>query len=309
MSDNTLNEIIRDHAMLVSVHIKHWSASVTDNAAARAAADASGAQGAGAYKAHKNLMFRNDSRLKAVQKAGNELRALHNARTMAWDTGKSNFRMLPTVQFQAYTQAIAKAKSHYDKKLQEFLDNYLNDAAAARRSLNIDNDPNAHRLYPTEDAVKHRFGVELAFEPIPAGRAFRNIPDTAVEALSNAHETRVKSRYNDALAEARADIAASLAHLRGLLRAEVEDGKAQRWKDSSVDNIVMQSKMLKHFDLEGNEQHVDWCGRVHSYFSRLNKKMLTHLRLPSSTDERIDMCDDIAKFEIELENLIDGNSE
>lgn len=305
MSDNTLNEIIRDHAMLVSVHIKHWSAQSKDNAAARAAADASGAEGAGAFKAMKNLMFKNDARLKKVQKLGNELRSAHSEMTMSWDAGRSPFRMLATTDFQPYMQRMGKMKADYDKALQEFLDNYLEDKTKAMRALNIEDDPNAYRLYPTEEQVKSKFGVELAFEPIPAGRQFRNLPDTAVAALAQKHEERVSQRFKQAVETSRETLVSQLAHLREILGAECEDGKAQRWRDSSVYSIADTARVLANFDFSDDKSTAKICDALVNYFGNFSKAALTKLRKPEAAEDRLTVRDRIAGFEVELENLFD----
>lgn len=309
MSDTTLNEIIRDHAMLVSVHIKHWSASSKDNAAARAAAEASGADGAGAFRAMKNLMFKNDGRLKRVQKIGNELRAAHNEMTMAWDAGKSPFRMLATVNFQPYMQRMGKLKAEYDAALKNFTDYYVADKTAAMRALNIENDPQAHRLYPAEDRIAAKFGVELMFEPIPAGRQFRNLPDTAVAALAAKHEARVAQRFDAAIQSSCETLGEQLAHLREALRADCEDGRAQRWRDSSVYCIADTARVLANFDFTEDRALAEYCEGLAAYFGGFSKAALTKLRKPEADDDRLTVRDRIAQFEVEFENLLESREE
>lgn len=303
MSDTTLNEVIRDHAMLVSVHIKHWSAAAKDNAAARAAADASGAEGAGAYKAMKNLMFKHDARLKKVQKLGNELRSAHSEMTMAWDAGRSPFRMLATADFQSYMQRMGKMKAGYDAALKDFLDHYLEDKTGAMRALNIENDPSAYRLYPSETQVASKFGVELAFEPIPAGRQFRNLPDTAVEALARKHEERVSQRFNTAFEASCQTLGEQLAHLRNVLAAECEDDKAQRWRDSSVYCIADTARVLANFDFSEDGGTKVLCDKIVAYFESFTKADLSKLRKPGADDDRLTVRERITGFEIEFENL------
>lgn len=306
MSDNTLNEILRDHAMLVSVHIKHWSAASKDNAAAKAAAEASGAAGAGAFKAMKNLMFKHDDRLKKVQKAANELRAAHNDMTMAWDAGRSPFRMLATIDFEPYMKRMGKLKAAYDAALKDFLDNYLEDKAGAMRALNIENDPQAHRLYPSEAQVTTKFGVEIMFEPIPAGRQFRNLPDTAVAALAAKHEQRVTDRFETAIQSSCDTMAEQLAHLREMLSVECEDGRSQRWRDSSVYSISDTARVLANFDFSEDKKLKEFCGVVAGYFGSFSKTALSKLRKPESADDRLTVRDRIAQFETELETFIES---
>lgn len=303
MTDTTLNEIIRDHAMLVAVHISSWPASAKDNDAAKAAADASGAEGAGAFKAHKNLMFKHDARLKKVRGTGQALRVMHNELTMAWDAGKSPFRMLATVEFERYMETIGKLKGEYETALNDFCAHYLEDKTLAMRALNIENDPRAHRLYPTEDKIRDRFQIELCFEPIPAGRSFRNLPDSAVAALAHRHEARVAERYETAVADTQTILFEQLAHLREVLAVECEGDKAQRWRNSSVTSIITTATVLGNFDFSGDGALKAQCEAIATYFGRFSPPALSELRKPAAASARLNVRECCATFEGALERL------
>jgi len=300
---NPLNDIIRDHAMLVSVHIKHWSGQVKDKEAERAAALSSGAGGADAYKAVKNLMFRHDTKLKAVLKEGNAVRALHNEMTMAWDSGKSPYRMLPTVTFMEYTGAVSKAKARYEATLKAFMDSYLVDARAARVELNLPEDPASIRLYPSEESLAQRFGVTLEFEPVAEGQTFKNIPPSAATALTEAFERRVSSRYADALGGARAGLVELLAALRGKLREPTVDERSQRWHDTSITNVVAAAGSLKTFCLEDNPELDEVCSMIVERLGAIAPGDMTSLRRHGEDAARLALADDITVHEVLLENL------
>lgn len=303
MSDNALNDVIRDHAMLVSVHIKHWSASVKDREAERAAAEKSGAE-PGAYRTLKNLMHKNDQRLKKVAAEGNALRALHKERTMSWDSGRSPFRMLPVLTFQSYTTAIAKAKASYDAALQDFLDHYDEDARKARAALNIDETDGRYlRVYPRLDDLPAKFGVFLEFEPIPKGSMFRNIPESAAAALNKKFEDKVAARYHDALREHVTELLHNLTHLREALQTHIIEDEAQRWRNASVYNPVQKASMLPSFDLEGDQRLQDIADYAEKNLGRLSEAELTNLRKPDA--DRQPMIDKVAYLELMIENWLE----
>ena len=301
-----INELVRNHAMLVSVHIKHWAAKNQDPDAARVASQASGAAGHGAFKAIKNLMHQHDSRLKDVQKAGTAVRNLHIEKTMAWGAGRTNHRMLPIVAFTEYSQAVSKAKTLYETALKEFMDHYEDDSRKARGALNLPEDGHTLRMYPQlGDDLKSRFGLSVEFEPIATGTVFQNLPSTIAGAMDAAFEQRVTRRYQDALAGAYTHIQGLLVNLRENLQAPVED-KAQRWKDSSITNIIEAERMLNTFDLTDSEEHRHFCSSVRSHFNRYDdKKLIVFLRKVDAVDDRLILIDRVALLEVELETLME----
>lgn len=303
MSKTDINDIIRNHAMLVSIHLRHWPAQTKDNEAAKAAAVASGAAGNGAFRAIKNLMHQNDGRLKAVATAGAQARQLHMSMTMAWDTGKSPHRMLPIVQFGPYSQAISVAKTHYEDVLQDFMNHYEDDARKARIALNLPEDGHTLRMYPrVGDDLKSRFGLALEFEPIAEGAVFGNLPATVAGALTQSFEDRVTRRYRESLEDAYDRIHGLMDVLLTNLNTEPTD-RAARWKDSSVTNIVEAGKMLSTFDLESDPAHTEFCELVESSLGDYGKTEMTMLRKPGSVDERQAVIDDVASLQVMLETM------
>jgi len=300
---NDFNEVIRAHAMLVSVHIKHWSAGTKDNEASRAAALSSGAEGAGAYHTVKNLMFKNDTLLKDVQKAGTAMRNAHNDMTMAWDVGRSPFRMLPTTSFGEYMKTMGKYKREYDDALAKFTEQYPADAAKARAALNMPDDAQTRRLYPGAEELAQRFGVTIEFEPIAEGQKFQNITESAATALSQKFEERVARRYSEALESAYGKLAEMMETLRENLATPIEDDKSQKWRDSSLFNVTSSCATLRGFDLFGNSDHEVFCNAVENKLGHITKKQLSMLRKPDEGDARQELIDLVAELEIKLEHL------
>ncbi len=301
-----LNETLRDHVMLVSVHISHWRGEVKDVEAAKAAAAASGASGAGAFTSKKHLMYKNDERLKKVQSLGNAARSIHNDMTLAWDTGMSPHRMLPVTMFTDYTKAIAKAKKEYGDALEDFIAHYEADSAAARAELNLDESFESRRLYPKVEELRTRFNLSVEFEPIAEGTRFRNIPDSAAAALGTAFESRIARRFKTGLRDAYDSLAAVLTNLRENLMVDADE-RAQRWKDSSVYNIVEKAALLATFNLESDPDHDKLCEKIESYFGSINKKDMAMWRKPGT--DRQPFIDKVTECEVILEGIIHAQAE
>ena len=282
MTDLNLNQIIRDHAMLVSVHVKCPKFEVKDAKAAQAAARESGALSSRAFHSRKNLLFTADARLKRLQSLGNALRARHVEMTMAWDTGKSPFRMLPTMNFMDYTKVVAKAKKDFDDALTDFIAHYDEDCLKARKALNVEHDVNAIRMYPHVDTLREKFAIDVTFEPIPEGSQFRNIPDSAKQALSSKFEEHVSQRFHGAITECYENIRSLLENARKNLQAEPEEGKGQRWKDSSITNIVEAARIAKSFNMLGDAKHDEFCADVVNHLGDYTAKEFKELRKADS---------------------------
>lgn len=300
-----LNSVVRDHAMLVSLHIKGSRFEIKDNEAAAAAAQASGALSSAAYYAKKHLLFSADARLKEVHSLGNALRARHNELTMAWDTGKSPYRMLPVASFMEYTQTIAKGKKAYEDALDAFVTHYPSDAAKARQALNLPETPEVLRMYPRQSELREKFGVELLFEPIAEGAQFRNIPESAAKALGAAFENQVSSRFNRALTEAYEELRTLLENARVNLTKD-DEGAAQKWKDASITNIVEAARITRGFNFTKNPDHDAFCALVTSRLGSLDAKDFQELR-KAGADRRA-LIDAVTELEVKLLGLIDSHT-
>lgn len=300
-----INAIVRDHAMLVSLHIKGTRFEIKDNEAAAAAAAASGALSSAAYYAKKHLLFTADERLKKVHSIGNSLRAEHNALTMAWDTGKSPYRMLPVANFMRYTEVISKGKKAYEAALQDMIDHYPADSHKAREALNLPHTADVLRMYPRQEELKQRFSIEVIFEPIAEGAQFRNIPPSAAKALGQAFEHQVTSRFKRSLTEAYEELRDLLKNARENLMKD-DEGQAQKWKDASITNIVDTAHIMRGFNFLKNPEHDAVCDRIEARLSGLSPKDFSELRKAGA--DRRGIIDTITELEIKVENLL-GNTE
>jgi hypothetical protein len=300
-----INAIVRDHAMLVSLHIKGTRFEIKDNEAAAAAAQASGALSSAAYYAKKHLLFTADERLKKVHSIGNALRAEHNQLTMAWDTGKSPYRMLPVANFMRYTEVISKGKRAYEAALDDMVAHYPEDSRKARAALNLPDTADVLRMYPRQDELKTRFGIEVLFEPIAEGAQFRNIPPSAAKALGQAFEHQVTSRFKRSLTEAYTELRDLLANARENLSKE--DDAGQKWKDASITNIVETARIMQGFNFLKDPEHVTVCDRIEARLGHLDSKDFQSLRKPGA--DRRAIIDTITELEIKVENLLASHTE
>lgn len=279
-----LNDIIREHAMLVQYHTTSWTAETRDAAASLAAARAAGADPR-AYKSHKNLMYGHDKRLKAVRSAQERGRIAHMKLTLPW--GKENergMRMLPVAHWQEYMEAIGGAKRAFSEALDDFVEHYHDDAMAARRLLNIP-EPPPPGLYPDSAVIKSAFTLRSEFTPIPQTFEFKGLPESTVNGLQEALESEVQEKLKQAYSQATQRAITTLVEFRDRL------ANNQRWRKTVMDDVKAMPAMLRAFNFAGDK--------------RLDKIALAIEKLPGGyTVEDIKEHEHVRQKLIERANLI-----
>lgn len=298
----SMAKIIRDNAMLARVSVRMWTGEILDRRAARAAAEAEGASGPEAFKVRKNLLYKHDTRLRKIRQAGAALRTAHGLLTMPW--GERGIRMLPTAAFLAYSREIGKFKSEFEEAVKDFLANYPTDAAKARVELNIAEDSPERRLYPSAETLSKHFSAEVQFEPIPAGRAFRNLPEAVATKLAQVHEERLSRKYREGMLKSLAELRGMVSHAIEVLRAEPEQDKAQKWRNSTFWRPAEAAKCLSSFDVFGREDVREVCGVITGYFSKWTEKNLAALRSWEQRERRPAVIDDITVMFVKLDTLV-----
>jgi hypothetical protein len=162
MTTNSLSE----RAMLASLKIRRWQASLTDKkiTAEVATHHAVSAKRAGRYR--KNAIDINAPSFRAVVEAASELRNKHYFYTLPW--GQDGAQILTTAIFEEYSKEMRQLRLVFEQRVTEFVAEYPELKRAARLELNgMYNEAD----YPADIAAK--FGVEILFMPLPASEDFR----------------------------------------------------------------------------------------------------------------------------------------
>lgn len=180
-------------AMLVGLTIQGWQARKYDRRISAEVAEKHAAT-ADAGRFNKHLLPGDAEEYEAVHKKGRELRAFYYENTLPWS--KEGQRILPTANYEKFSEGIRKFKREYDMLTDEFLRKYPLLKEDARVLLNgMFNEMD----YPSEDAMRAKFGIKLETLPIPSAADFRvSLADAEVARLQREIEERIKNEVANA---------------------------------------------------------------------------------------------------------------
>lgn len=266
---NELNSLIRDHAMLVTYTTTTWTASHNDRSLARKIEKETNST-SGSMKLSKNLMAGHDKKLDTVRSVLNEARASHSALTLPW--GNSRMRMMPVLNFERYTETMAKHQHQFQTALDAACATYATDAQAARDGLGIPVEYH-QMLYPTTENMKAMWSFKLHFEPIAEGAAFPGLPEDVTKALAGRFETKVQCNLDTAINE-------HLREMQGLCDALLENLKKDKptFRDAGVFNIVDGALGLKRFNVQQDHDVDEVAREINQILSHWDVKDLKSVR-------------------------------
>lgn len=242
-----------DKAMLVSITICAWTARrhdkrLSDEVALRNHAD----RDAGRY--NKHLIAK--EALATISAIANEARSFHYTNTLPWhDNG---YRILPTANYMAYTQAMAAFRSRFTSAIAAFLRDYDRHVWDARQRLGAMFNP---ADYPNRTELADRFAFERDFMALPVGKDFRL-------ALQEDERDRIRAQIDARLSAATANatrdlymrIALVVEHMANRLSSYGVDpvtGKVRSaFRDSLVENVRDLVDLLPRLNVLG-DAHLD----------------------------------------------------
>ncbi len=177
---------LSERAMLVTLNIRQWSASLTDKriTAEVASSHAVNKKRAGRYR--KNLIDTKAPTYKAVKTAASELRKMHYFHTLPWT--QDGARILPADMFDQYTTTTRMLTAKFDRAVSKFVDDYPN----LQRDAKIELNGMYNNLdYPTNIAAK--FGVDIVPMPLPDAQDFRvHLSESVVASIKGGIEAEMK---------------------------------------------------------------------------------------------------------------------
>jgi hypothetical protein len=253
----TLNETLRESALLASIRVSLWSGETSDPGIiedARVKAEAIGNVG----RAIKNLLAGADADLKAVKAAYAAMRAKHFALTLPFTSDQQaersrGPRLLPTLLFQRYLAEMSAAKRIADAALDAFLDGYPDAVDKARANLGA----LAKDDYPTVAQLRARFRAEFTFEPIPASAIYRNIPESILTKLAASLQRKQAIAMEGALDAAFAAVRKAVSALHERLADPEGD-----FRVGTLDNVRDLAPLLPAWNVLGDERMAEIAGMV-----------------------------------------------
>ena len=270
-------------ALLVELSISHWQGRRKDNnASKRVTADASAADGVAAV--HKRLLG-DCAELIAIHKHVAATRNMHSRMTMPWsDLGP---RMVPTVRYQDYVEAITAAEQEFWRLVSEFLAVYGSAITAAETALGDLFNPDE---YPSEAALAAKFAFRCSPTPLPDAGDFRiDLPAEAMTTIRQQYEEHSQRRVQNMAMETWRRVHEALERL--LPGIDYVDGEGRRppLHDTTVQYALSLVAMLRDYNLLGDAQMAAMADRLEDAFVSVTTEALkedAHLRAQVADDVR-----------------------
>lgn len=179
--------------------------------------------------------------LKPRDKAVTALREYVTSITLPWDRGR---RLMPNASFLKYRPTIKRYIQLVEDQTDEFLKKYPSWIKHAESELGNLFDAS---LYPSASEIRHRFKVDLEFEPIPQKNHFLlDMNQSVVDEVSAKAEKKAEERLALATRSAWENLLEVTQHY-----ATVMADPDRRFKKSTVDNLLETLKLTP--DLNFNE--------------------------------------------------------
>lgn len=234
-------------SMLVELSISTWTGRKLDKRASQDVTMQNHAD-TGVANVHKKLLGDCDE-LTAVQKFTANVRNLHYGMTMPWsDTG---LRLLPTMQYMKYHQAMTEVQNEYHRLVQQFLDAYDWAISQAQARLGDLFNPDD---YPSTEAIASKFSFRFSYIPLPDAGDFRiDIGNEATEQV----RTHYQAYYADQLTNAMNDVwqRAYKALSKMSERLDYADHEQKKvFRDTLVSNVIDMVELLNVCNVTGDSQ-------------------------------------------------------
>ena len=265
---------LSEKAMLVGLHIRHWSARKYDRSVSdKVAEDNAANREAGRY--NKMLIARNalDDIIKAISKA----RGTHYDNTLPWtDDG---FRILPASNYFEYMAAIGVYKRSFERAVDNFIGNYEDYKQQAEKVLG--------RLfrekdYPRADSLSTRFLFEIKILPMPASSDFRvGLQAQEVDRIREDIEARMQAAQEAAMRDVWKRIHHAVSRMHDKLSSYGRDPETNkisvRFQDTLVGNLRDLTAILPRLNLTGDPE-----------LERISRRLETTLCIPEAQQLRED---------------------
>ena len=149
--------------------------------------------------------------------------------THPWE--RDGASLLPAPLIPDFQREIGRLQQEHAVLVEQFLDDYDEIVAEAKRRLNGDFDP---RNYPSREEVRRRFSMDVAYAPVPCSNDYRF---NVVEEIKQDTERVVAQRFEDAQRKLRERLVDKLEHLAERCDAKSADTKS-KFAESNITHIL-----------------------------------------------------------------------
>ena len=219
--------MLQDAGLLVTLTLRQWQARKLDRKTSLEICQGKGAkEDSGNF--HKVLIGK--QHLQPITQLVNKIRNYHYSNTLAWSHKGIDF--LPSKHYMTYMDKMGTLKDSFEFAVEEFVKKYpqlMADAPLELQSLHDADD------YPSPEAVRERFFMDIALTPVPSSGDFRiDLPakemrvikkklDVSLKDAAKAAALDLYSRFYTSVAKATLTLADPNKIFRNTLIFNVED--------------------------------------------------------------------------------------
>lgn len=249
---------LNERAVLVRLSLSCFSVKRTDKQATEEVLlKHLAGQDAGKFK--KNIVPK--SAIDPIVKHHTAWRQWHYDRTLPWN--EDGLRILPTIGLMEYNDGTRQRRIKHDMLVNEFVSNWPAYKAAAKVELNgLYNEGD----YPSDDAIRDKFGVSLTFNPVPTGGDFRiDVARDIVTEMAESTNKAVAEAQKEAVKDVWQRLANPLLHLANKLREP--DGK---FRDSIIGNVLEVAELAPKLNVLGDDRLDKLAEEIRETFGSTN---------------------------------------
>jgi len=245
--------MLQDAGLLVTLTLRQWQARKLDRKTSLEICQNKGAQiDSGNF--HKVLISKHH--LQPITQIVNKIRNYHYANTLAWSHKGVDF--LPSKHYMTYMDKMGTLKDKFEIEVEKFIKIYPNlakDTALELQSLYDADD------YPSAEAVRERFFMDIALTPVPSSGDFRiDLPskemkkikeklDVSLKEAGHAAALDLYSRFYTSLAKACLTLADPNKIFRNTLIFNIEDIATKVKTMDITENATLQGLAKDAHDL------------------------------------------------------------
>jgi hypothetical protein len=231
-------------AMLVELNISMWVGRKTDK---RASADVIRDNNASKGMANVTKSLLDCPQLDALKSHTSAIRFAHRQITLPWS--ESGLRLVTNAQYIDYHRNITGMINEFHKLVEQLLDAYQWEVAAAQAKLGDLFDINE---YPTTSQLRSKFRVYLTYMPLPVSGDFRlDIGNDAQDVLREQYERH----YSEQITKAMADLWQRLLEPLQNMSTRLAYGHGDTptgFRDTLVSNVEDIAALLKTCNIAGD---------------------------------------------------------
>jgi hypothetical protein len=222
-------------AMLVEFNASVWTARKLDKSTTDEVVANKNATAKDAARVNKHLLA-GRTELDVIQQMVGRARTYVYDHTLPWSD--SGLRLLPTVNFVAFTERMNQFEEEFERLVAEFVTIYPTLISAQAMSLG---DMFKRSDYPTANEMVTKFAFRIGFLPVPTAGDFRvDIGNEAQAELRARLNEMAEERIESAMRDIRARLGEHMKRMSDRLTTDYVQGEAKqrRFHDSLVDGAL-----------------------------------------------------------------------